>query len=126
MFEGEPGIDEMLIEIGDVVSIGLETGDGEAIGHEVRLKPSEDLSFGLGGDERQHIAGDNGGIERLGLSDRREVERGEVGDDPVGTWVVLPGSGNELRVDIDANDLVTTAEQRRTDAPWPASGVQNS
>ena len=67
--------------------VDVEAGDHEPVGYHVGRHPSQHVALGVGRHEDQHIAGEHGGVERLGLTERRQVELGEVGDEPAGAEI---------------------------------------
>ena len=59
------------------------------------------------------------------IADGGEVEFREVGDEPGGARVVVLGCGDQHRVDVDADDVVSCRGELASDTTGPASGVEH-
>ena len=72
----------------------------------MRPQPGQHLSPGAGGQEGHDVAGRDDEVERVTDPPRRQVEFGEVADQPPRPGVVLLGGGDQGRVDVDADHPV--------------------
>ena len=77
--------------------------------------------------EKGHdVARTHDDIEPLVDTDRREIQFGEVRHQPRQAWMVLFRSGDQRRIDVDANDLVTHSCEVATDSARSTAGVEHA
>ena len=127
MFQGEPRSSEVGVEsLQRVPTRRAEADDGKSVGDQMGRNPSEHLRLGPRRHEGQDVSGKNGGIERLRNASGRQIELGQIGDDPARSPVVLSGRGDQVRVRVDPDDSVTSRVQDSTNAPGTAAGVQDA
>jgi len=89
-------------------------------------EPIEDGPPRLRIEEGQDVARTDHGIEIRLQAHRPEVEFGEVGHEPGRAGMVLLGGGDQLPIDVDADDIVTSFCEVAPDATWPSPGVEHS
>ena len=86
MLQAQPGGDRVGVErCQRVAALGAETHRQHAVRAQVPGDPTQHLRLGADGDEREDVAGEHCGVERLDLAERRKVQFGKVGDEPVRT-----------------------------------------
>ena len=92
---------------------------------EVCRQSLEHQRTGAGSQEGHHVAGTDDGIEPLADAViTRQVEFGQIADQPHRTGVIGLRGRDQLGVDIDPHDVVTLLEQVPADAAGAASGVE--
>ena len=77
-------------------------------------------------EEGQHVADADDDVEALGDAGARQVELGQIGDEPGQAGVIMLGGIDQHRVDVHADDLVTGVGQLGSDATRAAPGVEHS
>ena len=87
--------------------------------------PSENGALGAGRDKGHDVAGQDRGIEWLGLAGASKVELCEVSHDPGGPGVVRLRRRDQLGVDVDPDDHVATCCQFCANASRSATGVED-
>ncbi len=76
-------------------------------------------------EERHHVAGTHRHVETVVDSHRGQVEFGEVCDEPRRAWMILLGSGDEHRIEVDTNDVVTHPSEMPSDPTRPTPGIEH-
>ncbi len=127
MFEVQSSRGGMPVEIRQRVSaIEAESDNNDTIPPNMISDSGQDSGLGVRSEEGHDVASENRGIEQLRLSHGHEVEFGEVSNQPRGPRMVLLGRGDQLRVDIDANDHVSADRELRCDPSRPATCIEDS
>ena len=126
MLDAETGLDDTRIEtVEGELRTRPEPGEDETLGHDMGGDPAQHVRLGARRQEDHHVSGQQRGGERLGLAHRRQVELGEVGDQPSGPRVVGPRCPDQAGVGIDPDDTVTPVVEDCTDASCPTAGVEH-
>ena len=115
------------VEIGyRIAAVGTETDEDDAIGPNVRPDTSQDRTFSSGSDKGHHVASEDGRVEEFAVACSGQVELGQVGYEPGGTRMVGLRSRDQLWIDIDADDDVSTRCEFSANPTRAATGVENS
>ena len=64
-------------------------------------------------------------VEAVGDADRGQIEFGEVRNQPRRAGMIVLGSGDQHRIDVDAHDLVTRSSEMASHPTRPAPGVEH-
>ena len=118
------GVVEEVVEC--VIAVGAEPGDDPAAVVEVLSEAREDWSSGVGVEEREDVAGAHDDVEPVGDAGCGKIEFGEIGDEPGDAGVVVLCGGDEDRVDVDSDDVVTECGESCADASGAAAGVEDA
>ncbi len=121
---GGSDIGEEVVEL--VPATTTEPRDEPAVRGEVGAETFERPTTGGRIEERHHVAGAHDGVELVGHVGRSEVELGQVGGQPRGTWMVGLSRCDQLGVEIDTDHLVSQRVQPATHPPGPTSGVEHA
>ena len=89
-------------------------------------EPIEDGDPGARCEERHDVAGADDGVEPVADPPGREVELGQIADQPTRAGMVVFGRGDEERIDVDPDHVVADLGQRRAHPSGAAPGVEDA
>lgn len=127
MINAKSGSRDVRVERVDGVSaVESETDDDGPALTDVSLQRLKHVTLGPFRDERHHVSGDHGRVKQFGVTFGRQIQSGQVTNEPYRAWVVLNGGGNEFRIDIDSDYLVAAPMELCSNPPRTTSGIKNS
>ncbi len=88
-------------------------------------EPVQDGAAGRRIEERHHVARRDDHIEPLRDALRREVERGQISCQPDRARVIRFGCRDQVRVDVDADHVMSERGEPTADPSRSAAGVEN-
>src|SRR5699024_8865509 len=118
------GVGEEVVEI--IPATGAEPDRRTAVGAQVAGHPGEYLLPSTGRQERRDVPGAQDRVESFGDTAGGQVEFGQVAHEPGRSGVVLLCGGDEFRITVDPDDLVTGLGQVTAVPARAASCVQDA
>src|SRR5690242_8870006 len=104
---GEPSLGRIVKKVGEVVAAtGAEADHRSTLARQVGTQSTQYLHAGARGKKRHDMAGGQNHVERLGDAPGRQVELGEVSDEPARTGMILLGRLDKHRVNVDTDRVV--------------------
>ena len=126
MFEHESGADDVGVEVADgIAAIGAESDDNDAIRAHMCSDMFQHSSFGAECEEGHDVASQDGCVEEFRMANRSQIELGEVCDEPPRPGMIRFRGGDQFRVEVHADDMVTALGQFCADTPRPAAGIED-
>jgi hypothetical protein len=117
----------MPIEIRErITAIQAESDNDDPVRTNMISDSGQDFGLGIRSDERHNVAGENRGIERCWLPHSHEVEFGKVSNQPHRSGMICLGCGDQLGVDIDANDRVPAGRELSSDPSWTTPRIEDA
>lgn len=115
------------IKVGQrVATVDAETHHQNAVRDEVSCDRSEDSRFRARSNERHHVSRHNGTGKWICDALLLQVKLGEVGDQPLWARMIVASRTNQLRIGVDADDLMAPLVQPRSHPAGPAAGIEDA
>jgi hypothetical protein len=120
---GGVSVSEEVLE--GVAPTGTEADSEATPGRQMGSEAVEHRPSGRGVEEGHHVPGADHDVEHEVDAQRGQIQFGKVGDQPDRSGMIELGGGDQLGVEVHADDLVADRRQPSTDPAGPTTRVED-